>query len=460
MNPEPTPNSNNPNPKDNSSSVNPSERGNNPVTPERTRGNMTNATPELQRIPSHSGVNRERVRQPDLLEELDEYQQNLGRKQLSLITLPPLEDNPTSSPGGVLVLMAITIMVFGLAIDNILLGFAGAVGTFTISLRIIWPNWSRIWIQLVPDPWRAVVIAFVGVLTGIIGLLMLSGSNQQPGSRNIQINWEAIGAVGEIVGALGQILIAIIAVYVAWRQYVISKELTIQQNRITQQQTIDTYFQGVSDLALNEEGLLEDWPQERAIAEGRTAAILASVDSEGKSKIIRFLSQSRLLTPLMRDRHLGRPILDGDGGYAEDRVDGVRVIALGVMLAGSDLSGTDLRWTELSEANLVRADLQNCDLVKANLSRAILYEANLSGSDINATRFFYGPVETASPRSRTKRPNYQTGEHTGAVVENANFSKVERMSESQRYYICAWGGSKTRDTVPGGCEGIPNLLGR
>lgn len=460
MNPEPTPNSSNPNPRDNSSSVNPSERGNNSVSPEPLRGTVGNATPERDRTARNNGVSGESITPSEALSELDEYQQNLGKTQPSLITLPPLEDNPRSSPGGVLVLAAIAIMVFGLAIDNILLGFAGAVATFAISLRIIWPNWSRIWVQLVPNPWRAVVIAFVGLLTGIIGLLMLSGSNQQPGSRNIQINWEAIGAVGEIVGALGQILIAIIAVYVAWRQYVISKELTIQQNRITQQQTIDTFFQGVSDLALNAEGLLEDWPQERAIAEGRTAAILASVDSEGKAKIIRFLSQSRLLTPLMRDRHLGRPILDGDGGYAEDRVDGVRVIALGVMLAGSDLSGTDLRWTELSEANLVRADLQKCDLVKANLSRAILYEANLSGADLNSTRFFYGPVETASPRSRTKRPNYQTGEHTGAVVENANFSKVERMSESQRYYICAWGGSKTRATVPGGCEGIPNLLGR
>jgi uncharacterized protein YjbI with pentapeptide repeats len=430
------------------------------VTPERTRGPVANSPAELHRTPSHNGMTATTLSQSDLLEELDDYQQNLAMKNPPLISLPPLEENPSSNSGGLLVLIAIALMVLGLAIDNVLLGFAGAVATFAISLRIIWPNWSRIWTQLVPNPWRAVVIAFVGLLTGVIGLLMLSGANQQPGSRNIQINWEAIGAVGEIVGALGQILIAIIAVYVAWRQYVISKELTIQQNRITQQQTIDTYFQGVSDLALNEEGLLEDWPQERAIAEGRTAAILASVDSEGKAKIIRFLSQSRLLTPLMRDRHLGRPILDGDGGYAEDRVDGVRVIALGVMLAGSDLSNTDLRWTELSESNLVRAGLQNCDLVKANLSRAILYEANLSGADINATRFFYGPVETASPRSRTKRPNYQTGEHTGAVIENANFSNVERMSESQRYYVCAWGGSKTRATVPGGCDGIPNLLGR
>ncbi len=459
MNPEPPSNPSNPNPRDNSSSANPSGRGNDPVIRERTSGSTGNATPELHRTPSNNAVALPTSRESDLLEELDELQQNVGNKNLSS-SLPLSSTTQPPSPGGLLVLIAIAVMVLGLAIDNVWLGFAGAVATFAISLRIIWPNWSRIWIQLVPHPWRAVVIAFVGLLTGIVGLLMLSGSNQEPGSRNIQINWEAIGAVGEIVGALGQILIAIIAVYVAWRQYVISKELTIQQNRITQQQTIDTYFQGVSDLALNEEGLLEDWPQERAIAEGRTAAIFASVDSEGKAKIIRFLSQARLLTPLMRDRHLGRPILDGDGGYAEDRVDGVRVIALGVMLAGSDLAGTDLRWTELSEANLVRADLQDCDLVKANLARAILYEANLSGADINSARFFYGPVETASPRSRTKRPNYQTGEHTGAVIENTNFSNVERISESQRYYICSWGGSRTRETVPGGCGDIPNHLGR
>lgn len=130
--------------------------------------------------------------------------------------------------------------------------------------------------------------------------------------------------------------------------------MTIQQNRITQQQTIDTYFQGVSDLALDEQGFLEDWPQERAIAEGRTAAILSSVDAEGQAKIIRFLSQSRLLTPLQRDRVLGRAILDGSGGYAEDRAQGLRVINLGVMLAGANLQQTDLRWTDLSDANLVR----------------------------------------------------------------------------------------------------------
>ena len=123
------------------------------------------------------------------------------------------------------------------------------------------------------------------------------------------------------------------------------------------------------------------------------------------------------------------------------------------------MASTDLRWTELSEANLVRANLSKCDLVKANLSRAILYDANLARADMRAAILFYGSAETASPRSRTEFANYQTGEHTGAVVERADFTAVKRLSEEQRYYCCAWCGSKSRETIPGGCEGIPNKTG-
>jgi uncharacterized protein YjbI with pentapeptide repeats len=216
----------------------------------------------------------------------------------------------------------------------------------------------------------------------------------------------------------------------------------------------------VSDLALGEQGLLEDWPQERVIAEGRTAAIIKSVDAEGKAKILRFLSQAKLITPLQRDRHLGRPMLDGNGNYAEDRAFGVRVIDLGAMLAGADLSQTDLRRTDLTDANLVKANLQRCDLVRTNLARSILYEANLSYTNLRSVKLFYGSAETASPRSRTLIPNFITGEYTGAVVENADFTGVENLSEENRYYCCAWCGSKSRKTIPGGCEGIPNKLDR
>ncbi|MBW4520764.1 MAG: pentapeptide repeat-containing protein [Scytolyngbya sp. HA4215-MV1] len=364
-------------------------------------------------------------------------------------------------PSAVLVVLgAIAILITGWILNNLWLELAGTLVAFVVSLRIVAPTLSAIVSELLSQEEKINLIATGGLLIATVGGLKLLGVDRKIGAWLSQANWDAVGALGEVFGALGQILIAVLAVYIAWRQYVIEKDLTTQQNRITQQQTIDSYFQGISDLVLDEEGLLEDWPQERAIAAGRTAAILGSIDAEGKAKVIRFLSCARLLSPLRRDNRLGRAILDGSGGYQEDRAQGIRVIDLGIMLARADLSKTDLRWTDLSEVNLIRANLSGCDLVKANFCRTILYEANLRNADLNGTRFFYGNAETASPRSRTDHPNYKTGEFTGAVVENANLTNVEDLSEEQRYYCCAWGGAKTRATIPGGCEGIPNKLGR
>lgn len=367
----------------------------------------------------------------------------------------------------ILLLGAIALTIIGISSSHPLVGAVGTVFSLMISVIILAP-----WLQEISISWFSfqdltLLLGITGALTALLGIIKLTGIFDAVIAIAKKINWDASGTLAEWFGALGQILIAIIAVFIAWRQYVISKDLTIQQNLltiqqniITQQQTIDSYFQGISDLVLDEEGLLEDWPQERLLAEGRTAAIFSSVDGSGKAKILRFLSRSKLLTPLKRDGHLGRAILDGSGGYAEDRIKGVRVIDLGVMLAGADLANTDLRWTDLSEANLVRANLSNADLVKANLSRTILYEANLRNADLNGTRFYYGSIETATPRSRTEPPNYQTGEHTGAVVEDVDFSKVKRLSEANRRYCCEWCGEKSRKTIPGGCEGISNKLGR
>lgn len=369
------------------------------------------------------------------------------------------QDSP-QSPLALITFMAIAILILGLTINNFWVGISGAIVTLLLSLPVIWPPLRRTLIQALSPQERLQLVAIFGVLAAIVGLASLTGVTKRFDQVLKSIDSDSIGSLAEWTGALGQILIAILAVYIAWRQYVISKDLTIQQNVITQQQTIDAYFQGICDLALDDEGLLEDWPQERAFCEGRTAAILGSVDAYGKAKVLRFLSQSRLLTPLKRDTHLGRPILDGNGGYQSDRLNGVRVIDLNIMLAGADLAGTDLRWTELSEANLVRANLSGCDLVKANLSRTILYDANLSSADMKGVRLFYGSLETASPRSRNYPPDYNTGAYTGAVVENANFTGVQRLDEEQHKYCCYWCGERSRRTIPGGCDGLPNKLGR
>ena len=99
-------------------------------------------------------------------------------------------------------------------------------------------------------------------------------------------DWEAIGAIGEgVIGAVGQILLALVALVIAWRQYVMEQRLTSQQNRITQAQTIDSFIHGVSELISDGEGFLEDWPLERMLAEGRLAAVMASLDGTGRTAI-------------------------------------------------------------------------------------------------------------------------------------------------------------------------------
>lgn len=383
-----------------------------------------------------------------------------GGESLSISELTQLVTG--SLPVQAIAALAIGIMIIGLATNNLWLGILGAYAALFLSLQILWQPLTQVlakWVPLRRQPTFLASLAGLMAIAGLVYPVVFSNQIQRRAAAN-QINWEALGALGEVFGALGQILIAVLALYVAWRQFVISKVLTQQQNTITQQQTIDSYFQGIADLVLDDEGLLEDWPQERALAEGRTAAILSSVDAEGKAKIIRFLSSSKLLTPLQRDRRLGRPMFDGMGGYQEDVEQGVRVIDLGRMLARASLAGTDLRGIDFSEANLFRSDFSNCDLTRTNLCRSILIEALLVNADLNRTCLFYGSAETASPRDRLHPPNYQTGAQTGAVIENADFTNVEDLSEEQRYYCCAWGGMRTRETIPGGCDGIPNKLSR
>ena len=374
--------------------------------------------------------------------------------------IPQKNDRKISFSQSQLIVISLLLMGLGLWFRLPWLGLTSAIAALLLSLGVVFTS-VKDWIaKFLTAGERRTILAFIGFIGAIAGLCNYLGVYRNIAVWLTQFKYDEFGSWADWIGALGQISIAILAVYVAWAQYVISKDLTIQQNRITQQQTIDTYFQGISDLTLNEEGLLEDWPQERAIAEGRTASIVSSIDENGKAKVIRFLSQSRLLTPLKRDNRLGRPMLDGSGGYSEDRPYGIRVIDLGVMLAGAYLVGQDLRWTDLSEANMVRANLSHCDLVKANLARTVLYEANLAGADLKGARLFYGSLETATPRSISAPPNYETGQYTGVVVEKANLSGIKRMSEEQRYYLCSWCGEKSRSTVPGGCEGIPNRLGR
>ncbi|AFY93723.1 pentapeptide repeat-containing protein [Chamaesiphon minutus] len=353
----------------------------------------------------------------------------------------------------------------GILFKNTGLTVAGCAISFGLSVPIIYRGIRPKIPRTLSSRQQLQIVTTITMLVVIINLLKFGGFFTYIGNLSAGTDWSAVGALGLWGGAIGQTIVATIAALVSWRQYIVSRDLTLEQNRlnhqqnvITQQQTIDNYFQGICDLVLDDNGFLEDWPQERAFAVGRTAALLGSVNAEGKARVLRFLSRSKLLTPLERDLRLGRVVLNGDGRYDEDRIAGVRVINLGVILAGTDLSKTDLPWTDLSDANLIRTNLSGCVLFKANLARAILYQAKLTNADIFGARFFYGDLESATPRARDRTPDYITGEFSGAVVEDVDFTNVRRMSEEQRYYCCAWCGEASRRTIPGGCKGIPNRL--
>ncbi|GAB4215894.1 MAG: pentapeptide repeat-containing protein [Synechococcales cyanobacterium] len=351
--------------------------------------------------------------------------------------------------------VALVVAVVGLWWQVPWLVVIAAAVSLTLGLLDLAPSLKR----LLGNLWQArpAWLAWVGVSGSLLLLIWVGGLRDSMDTWD----WDIVGALGETLGAAGQILIAILAAYIAWRQYVISKDLTTQQNLITQQQTIDAYFQGISDLILSPEGQLDDWPLERVIAVGRTAAILNGVDANGKAKILRFLSMANLLSPLQRDQHLGRPILDGQGGYVRDRSKGIRVIWLGSLLDQAVMPGVDLRGIDFSDISLVNAQLHHADLSYCNMTGCDLRSVQLQGATLYKTLFFVGDGKMATPAqipppTAQGKGNFKTGEGTGARVEGINCRHVKELSEDQRYYLCSWGGSLTRSTIPGGCQDIPD----
>jgi len=384
----------------------------------------------------------------------------------------PLQDDPSILPfrasgiwshlrdlPALQLFLGCVVIGLGLLLHWPLLTVVASLTTLVLAIARLVPGlWLRISSQIEEES-TVLTMALIGVIAASIGLSLALGWWDPLINIYRSGDWNAIGAFGEgVVGAFGQILVALVALVIAWRQFVVDQRLTTQQNRITQAQTIDSFIQGISELVSDEEGMLEDWPLERMLLEGRTAAVLGSIDAGGKAKVLRFLSHACLLTPLRRDNRLGRAILDGEGGYEADRINGIPVVRLNQMLVGADLSDTDLRGVDFNGADLRGCNFQDADLGGANLACCNLSGANLSGARLDGAVLFIGPVDSCTPAWPGTRPDLETGSHTGAIVENTDFSDVLYLSAEARTYCAAWSGKRSRRTIPGGAKGLPNLL--
>lgn len=356
-------------------------------------------------------------------------------------------------------LLVALLTLTGLVLRFSPLVVVASLALLALSLLELVPPLLRLITARLEEGATARVLAVVGLLLAAVGLPLALGWWDPYLALYRSRNWEAIGALGEgVIGAFGQILVALVALAIAWRQVLLDQRLTGQQNRITQAQTIDSFIQGISELISDPEGMLEDWPLERMLAEGRLAAVFGSIDKDGRSRILRFLSHARLLTPLRRDNRLGRAILDGNGSYEEDRQSGVPVIRLQRILRGVDLSGTDLRGVDFNGADLSAADLSGADLGDANLAGCNLAGANFEQAVLEGTRFFYGRCQSATPAAAEGRLDLVNGAGSGAVVENANFSGVQRLDAATHHYLASWSGPRSRSTLPGGPKGIASQL--
>ncbi|MBD2717692.1 pentapeptide repeat-containing protein [Synechococcus sp. FACHB-909] len=360
---------------------------------------------------------------------------------------------------GLQLLLTLLVLQAALILGLAWLALPAALLVVALALRQLLPPLWQLLARQLEEPPTVRLLALVSLVLALLAIPLALGWLDPLLAIYRNGDWEAIGAFGEgVIGAIGQILVALVALMIAWRQVMVDQRLTTQQNRITQAQTIDSFIHGISELISDEEGLLEDWPLERMLAEGRLAAVLSSIDGDGKARILRFLSHARLLTPLRRDQRLGRAILDGEGSYEEDRPRGVPVIRLQSMLRGADLAGTDLRAIDFNGADLSGADLSGADLAEANLSGVNLAGANLQGACLQGTRFFYGDPLEATPPQAQQPPDHVGGAGTGALVENVNLSGVRQLDPSSRTYLAAWSGVRSRQTIPGGCKGLPSRL--
>ncbi|MEY3931093.1 MAG: hypothetical protein RLZZ516_2803 [Cyanobacteriota bacterium] len=295
----------------------------------------------------------------------------------------------------------------------------------------------RAWLQQPRLPrWLVALLALAA------GAVLIASSGFGAGWALSLPRW--LVAQQTLLSDLSQIAIAALALVVTLRQFSIERVIIKELNLITQAQLVDNFIQGISEMVSDGDGFLEDWPLERMLAEGRLSALIGGVDPTGCARVLRFLSHASLLTPLQRDQRVGRPMLDGQGGYLSDRLNGVPVVQLRQLLVGVNLAYTDLRGVDFNGADLSGADLRGADLRGANLAAVNLNGANLEGANLEGALLFHGSGKDVSPTGSELRVDLGSGRGTGALLGRTRLAGVRHLTPEARAYCNRWSGGEFR----------------
>ncbi|MFQ5340504.1 MAG: pentapeptide repeat-containing protein [Anaerolineae bacterium] len=251
------------------------------------------------------------------------------------------------------------------------------------------------------------------------------------------MNWDAISTVTDLLSAIGQIAIAGIAVYIAYRQWMESKEDALEQKELTERieqnrqatmqeqeriirsQSLDAYFEGVSHLLLREG---DSNPIAQRFAKGRTDALLKILKPDEKRDLLAFLYGSGVITLNGVSDAPVISLADSDLSEAALRGAILREASLGMV----NLRGADLQRADLSEAFMPGADLRGADLRGADISLAILHGAILSGADVREADLSEIDLSGADLREADLRGAYLTEANlSGANLHGANFTGAD-----------------------------------
>jgi hypothetical protein len=205
-----------------------------------------------------------------------------------------------------------------------------------------------------------------------------------------------------------------------------SEAAKTEQERIIRAQSLDSYFDGISNLLLRD-GAFGDTA--RNLTKGRTDAILKVLKSDEKRSLVAFLYGSGLIT---LDGDSSGPVIGLSGSdlsRAELSGSTLRKASLSMVnLRGAQISEADLDEADLRGADLREADLRGTDLSRANLhgavaAAAILSEVDLSGADLSGADLRGGNFRGADlSGSNLNGTNLRGADLSGADLRGANLS--------------------------------------
>ncbi|GHO79455.1 hypothetical protein KSD_72260 [Ktedonobacter sp. SOSP1-85] len=184
------------------------------------------------------------------------------------------------------------------------------------------------------------------------------------------------------------------------RQHQGDVEIAKDQQRET---TLQTYFDRMSDLILNDHLKTTKDYDIRNVARTRTLEVLPQLDPHRKGEIVQFLHDTGLINTgsvivNLSQADLNQAYLKGSDLSNAD-LENASLVGANLRLAqmnAADLSGANLMGTNLSSARLMKTNLSSADLNGANLQFAQMGAADLGGADLGKINQNYAHLSGAN----------------------------------------------------------------